>query len=94
MYTREEKAIELVSLPFSDQEDEFIEKFLTEGKGRAFRNAEDTVMMRRIAMGRLTDVVKDQNTRGRRANGVNWDSLKDGVEKGLGPRVHEDRFVF
>ena len=51
-------------------------------------------MMRRIAMGRLTDVVKDQNTRGRRANGVNWDSLKDGVEKGLGPRVDEDRFVF
>jgi hypothetical protein len=94
MYTREEKAIELVSLPFSDQEDEFIEKFLTEGKGRAFRNAEDTVMMRRIAMGRLADVVKDQNTRGRRANGVNWDSLKDGVERGLGPRVDEDRFVF
>ncbi|KAF3004970.1 hypothetical protein E8E13_008054 [Curvularia kusanoi] len=93
-YLREDKAMELVGLPFTDQEDEFIEKFLTEGKGRTFRNAEDTVMMRRIAMGRLTDVVKDQNTRGRRMNGVTWDSLKDGVEKGLGPRRDEDRFVF
>lgn len=94
VYTREDKAMELVSLPFSEQEEEFIEKFLTEGKGRTFHNAEDTVMMRRIATGRLSIVVEDQNTKGQRNNGVNWDSLKSGVEKGLGPRRNEDRFVF
>jgi hypothetical protein len=80
-------------LPFNEEEEGFIEKFLTEGKGRSFRNAEDTVMMRRIAMGKLTNVADDQNTRGRRIDGVNWDSLKDGVKKGLGPRSEEDGFL-
>lgn len=93
VYPREEKAMEFVSLPFNDEEEDFIEKFLTEGKGRTFRNAEDTVMMRRIAMGRLPDVAGDQNTRGRKVEGVNWDSLKDGVKRGLGPRRDEDGFV-
>lgn len=93
-YTREDKAMELVSLPFSDEEEEYIETFLTKGAGRAYRNAEDTVMMRRIAMGRLIDVAKDQDTRGRRVDGVNWDSLKDGINKGLGPRRNEDEFAF
>jgi hypothetical protein len=93
VYTREDKAMELVSLPFNEEEEDFIEKFLTEGKGRSFRNAEDTIMMRRIAMGKLTNVADDQNTRGRRIDGVNWDSLKDGVKKGLGPRSEEDGFL-
>lgn len=86
--------MELVSLPFSDVEEKFIEEFLSTGKGRSYRNAEDTVMMRRIATGRLSDVVKDQDTRGRRADGVNWDSLKNGIDKGLGPRRDEDGFAF
>ncbi|KAJ4404040.1 hypothetical protein N0V91_006150 [Didymella pomorum] len=94
VYTREDKAMELVSLPFSDVEEKFIEEFLSTGKGRSYRNAEDTVMMRRIATGRLSDVVKDQDTRGRRADGVNWDSLKNGIDKGLGPRRDEDGFAF
>lgn len=93
-YTREDKAMELVSLPFSDEEETFIEDFLIKGRGRTFRNAEDTVMMRRIAMGRLSDVAADQSTRGQRVGGVDWDSLKGGVKKGLGPRRDEDGFVF
>jgi hypothetical protein len=93
LYSREEKAMELVSLPFSEDEEEFIEKFLLEGKGRSFRNAEDTVMMRKIAMGRLTDVAEEQGTRGRRLDGVNWDSLKEGVKRGLGPRRDEAEFA-
>jgi hypothetical protein len=89
-YTREDKAMEFVSLPFRDDEEEFIEKFLTEGKGRSFRGAEDTVMMRRIAMGRLADVAGETGTRGRKLDGVNWEMLKDGVTRGLGPRQGED----
>jgi hypothetical protein len=89
-YTREDKAMEFVSLPFSDDEEEFVEKFLTEGKGRSFRGAEDTVMMRRIAMGRLGDVAGETGTRGRKLDGVNWEMLKDGVARGLGPRQGED----
>ncbi|KAF3047526.1 hypothetical protein E8E12_009923 [Didymella heteroderae] len=94
VYAREDKAMELVSLPFSEEEEKFIEEFLTKGKGRTYRNAEDTVMMRRIAMGKLSNVAKDQDTRGRRIDGVDWDSLKDGIDRGLGPRRDEDGYAF
>lgn len=93
LYTWEDKAMELVSLPFSEEEEQHIEKYLTEGKGRTFQGAEDTVMIRRIAMGRLTDVAADNATKGRRVDGVNWEVLKDGVKRGLGPRKNEDGFV-
>tara|TARA_R110002003_G_scaffold198_5_gene15453 strand:- start:745 stop:1515 length:771 start_codon:yes stop_codon:yes gene_type:complete len=93
VYTREEKAMEFVSLPFSDEEEEFVEKFLTEGKGRTYLGAQDTVLMRRIAVGRLTDVASEAATRGRKLDGVNWEMLKDGVKKGLGPRKDEAGFT-
>jgi hypothetical protein len=80
-------------LPFSDEEEEFVEKFLTEGKGRTYQGAQDTVLMRRIAMGRLTDVASEAATRGRKLDGVNWEMLKDGVKKGLGPRKDEASFT-
>ncbi|CAO2656108.1 Nn.00g049110.m01.CDS01 [Neocucurbitaria sp. VM-36] len=92
-YTRVDKAVELVSLPFTESEEDFIEKFLTEGRGRMFQGAQDTVMMRRIAMGRLADVAGETGIRGRRADGVTWEVLKDGVKKGLGPRKDEGGFV-
>jgi hypothetical protein len=93
LYTREEKAVEFVSLPFSEEEEEFVEKFLTEGRGRTYQGAQDTVLMRRIAMGRLVDVASETGTRGRKHDGVNWEMLKDGVKRGLGPRKHEENFV-
>lgn len=92
-YSRKDKAVELVSLPFTKDEGEFIEKFLTEGKGRVFQGAQDTVMMRRIATGRLTAVAGETGARGRRVDGVTWEILKDGVKKGLGPRKDGDGFV-
>ena len=92
-YNREEKAVEFVSLPFSDEEESFVEKFLTEGKGRSYQGAQDTVLMRRIAMGRLADVAGETATRGRKHDGVNWDMLKDGVKRGLGPRKDEEGFT-
>ncbi|EMD68762.1 hypothetical protein COCSADRAFT_109659 [Bipolaris sorokiniana ND90Pr] len=93
VYTRDAKAYELVSLPFSEEEEEFIERFLTEGRGRTFPNAQDLVMMRRISTGKLADVASDVATRGRRLDGVNWDLLKDGVKRGLGPRKDEKDFI-
>lgn len=92
-YTRDAKAIEFVSLPFTQEEDEYIERFLTEGKGRIFLGAHDTVLMRRIAMGRLADVAAEQDTRSRKHDGLTWELLKDGVRKGLGPRKFEERFM-
>jgi hypothetical protein len=93
-YTREEKALEFVSLPFSEDEEAFVETFLTEGKGRNYQGANDTLMMRRIAMGRLADVAKETGNRGRRHDGVTWEVLKDGVKRGLGPRKDEEALKF
>lgn len=93
-YPRQDKALEFVSLPFISEEEEFIEKFLTEGKGRTFRGAQDTVLMRQVATGRLTDVANETGTKGgKRLDGVNWDMLKDGVGQGLGPRKDEQGFA-
>jgi hypothetical protein len=93
LYSREEKAVELVSLPFSEEEEEFVEKFLTEGRGRTYRGAQDTILMRRLAMGRLADVASDTGTRGRTHDGVTWATLKDSVKKGLGPRTDDEGFT-
>jgi hypothetical protein len=92
-YLRSDKAVEFVSLPFTEDEEAFVEKFLTEGKGRTFQGAGDTLLMRRIAMGRLADVASEKGTRGRRMEGVTWEVLKDGVKAGLGPRREEEGFV-
>lgn len=91
-YPRSQKAVELVSLPFTEDEEEYIERFLTEGKGRTYQGAQDTVIMRRIATGRLTRGLGETHLRGRRLMGLNWEMLKDGVKKGLGPRNDDDAF--
>jgi hypothetical protein len=92
-YPRSDKAVEFVSLPFTEDEEAFVEKFLTEGRGRSFQGAGDTVLMRRIAMGRLSGVASENATRGRRLDGLSWEVLKDGVKAGLGPRKDEEGFV-
>ncbi|OAK95118.1 hypothetical protein IQ06DRAFT_381614 [Phaeosphaeriaceae sp. SRC1lsM3a] len=93
LYTRPDKAVELVNLPFNEEEEKHVEKFLTEGKGRTYRGAQDTLLMRRIAMGRLADVAGEKGSRGRRHDGVTWEVLKDGVKQGLGPRGDEKAFL-
>ncbi|KAF2241968.1 hypothetical protein BU26DRAFT_162416 [Trematosphaeria pertusa] len=93
LYPAEDRVMELVGLPFSEEEDEWIEKFLTEGKGRTFRQAEDTVVMRRIATGRVRDVAREKGHKGRKYEGVNWEILRDGMAKGLGPRRDEEAFA-
>lgn len=89
-YSREEKAMEFVSLPLDDAEEKWVDAFLTEGKGRNFRGAADTVMVRRIATGRLQQAASDITTKGRKHGQVNWDLLKDGVKRGLGPRKDDE----
>lgn len=92
-YKRVDRALEFVGLSFTEREEEFIEKFLTEGQGRNYEGAKDTALMRKIATGKLVDVANDNGVRGRNYDGVNWGLLRDGVRKGLGPRVDEESFT-
>ncbi|KAF2675909.1 hypothetical protein K458DRAFT_447784 [Lentithecium fluviatile CBS 122367] len=86
LYPREDKAEELVSLPFTEEEEDWLEQFLSEGRGRALRGAEDTVNVRRIANGKFAEFVGANGSKGRRYGGVNWEGLRDGVRRGIGAR--------
>lgn len=50
-----ERASELVALPLDPLEERWFEEFLTEGEGKRLKAAKDTLMMRRIATGRITN---------------------------------------
>ena len=92
-YPQSDRAMELVALPFEEEEDKWLETYLTEGKGRLHAGAQDTVLMRKMATGKLADVGKEGGYRGRRHYGLSWEVLREGVKKGLGPRVREGEFV-
>lgn len=86
--TRSERGVELVNLPFNEEEERWFEEYLSSGKGRTLQGAKDTVMMRRIAIGKITEAFQDKagSNRGQ-LNGLNWDVLKGSLEKGAGPRL-------
>jgi hypothetical protein len=88
-YTREDKAMEFVSLPLTDDEEKTVELFLTEGKGRTLRGAWDTVEMRRIATGRLGEAANDTSAKGKKHDQLDWEVLRNGIKSGLGPRTDE-----
>ena len=90
---RAERGVELVDLPLNADEEEWFEEFLLEGKGRNLHGSRDTVMMRRIATGKLKEAVRDGGVKGRKFDDVNWEVVKDGIGRGLGPRKEEETFV-
>ncbi|KAF2737969.1 hypothetical protein EJ04DRAFT_550232 [Polyplosphaeria fusca] len=85
-YSSEKRAMEFVTLAMDEDEQKWVESFLTEGKGRNFRTAKDTVLLRKIATGRYDEAADENALKGRRHIQTNWEILKDGVTKGLGPR--------
>lgn len=83
-----DQSVELVNLPFTPEEEGWFEEYLLNGEGRTIRKAKDTLMMRRIGTGRFTESLalsKDINSRS--VGGMNWATLSDAVEDGLGPRL-------
>ncbi|KAI9723612.1 MAG: hypothetical protein M1812_000912 [Candelaria pacifica] len=86
--TRAKRGVQLTNLPFNKEEEHCFEEYLLRGRGRTHNAAKDTVMMRRIATGRLQAALKDGGTlSGRKIDGLNWDSLRNGIQSGLGPRT-------
>ena len=56
--------------------------------------AKDTITMRRIAIGKITEAFHDDmgSNRGQ-VHGLNWDIIKDSLAKGAGPRLALDDLV-
>lgn len=94
--SREERAQrteELIDLPLTEEEEQWFEEFLLEGKGRSLHASRDTVMARRLATGKYPDAVDvGKQLSGRRFNDVTWDGVKDILSAGLGSRA--DAAVF
>lgn len=86
--TRSERGVELVNLPLNEEEERWFQEYLLSGKGRTLQGAKDTVTMRRIAVGKITEAFEDKagSNRGQ-LHGLNWDILKGSLEKGAGPRL-------
>ncbi|KAH0542089.1 hypothetical protein FGG08_003469 [Glutinoglossum americanum] len=84
---RANKAVELINLPLTEDENQWFEECLTETNDNTLRDAKDTLLMRRIGTGRFKEALqaKDGLDHGK-LDGINWESLRLGIEKGLGPR--------
>lgn len=81
------KGAALVNLPFTDEEERWFEVFLLEGSGKDLSAARDTVMMRRIATGRFTEVLHSGRTSKKTGDGLSWNAMQDGIQHGLGSRL-------
>ncbi|KAL2816802.1 nuclear pore complex assembly-domain-containing protein [Aspergillus cavernicola] len=78
---RSRRAMELIDLPFDDQEEEWFEDTLLRGNAKTLRGAKDTVMMRRLATGKLSELSTElESLGGKKIDGLNWDVLKQSME--------------
>jgi Nuclear pore complex assembly len=80
--TRGERAIELINLPFDEQEETWFEDYLLNGKVATLSGAKDTVLMRRLATGKTRDLPASVKTLGgRKIDGINWDDLRQTFDR-------------
>lgn len=82
-----DRGIELINLPFTKQEESWFEDYLLRGEGHVLKKAKDIVILRRIATGKFEESLDVKTTNVRTINGLNWNTLHNGVEYGLGPRL-------
>lgn len=74
---RAEAAVELIGLPFSAEEEQWFEECLFHGGAAKSPGAKDTLMMRRIATGKLQgDPSALARYKGNKVDGVNWDDIR------------------
>ncbi|KAI1407977.1 nuclear pore complex assembly-domain-containing protein [Hypoxylon sp. FL1857] len=72
-----DKALELTSLPFDAQEEQWFQECLDSGEGKRLPGANDTLLMRRIATGRV----------GHGGEPGNWAVILEGFKTGSGGRA-------
>ncbi|KAA8647212.1 hypothetical protein EYZ11_006841 [Aspergillus tanneri] len=74
---RSKRAMELIGLPLDDQEVEWFEDTLLHGSAKGLYGSKDTVMMRRLATGKLSELSPElESLGGKKIDGLNWDVLK------------------
>ena len=81
-----DRSVELVNLPFSDEEEAWFEEYLLQGDGRGLSKGKDTLMMRKIGTGKFTESLALKGANGRAIGGLDWRTLLESIRDGLGPR--------
>ncbi|TVY93525.1 Protein ELYS [Lachnellula willkommii] len=81
-----DRSVELVNLPFSDEEEAWFEEYLLQGDGRGLSKGKDTLMMRKIGTGKFTESLALKGANGRSIGGLDWRTLSESIRDGLGPR--------
>lgn len=70
------RASELAFLPFDATEDGWFEEYLTNGDGKNYKRAKDTLLIRKIACNRYSDVSKQRV-------GSQWAGVLEGIKGGI-----------
>ncbi|KUJ14641.1 uncharacterized protein LY89DRAFT_783738 [Mollisia scopiformis] len=83
-----QRSIELVNLPFTKEEEDWFEDYILRGDGRALKKGKDTLMMRKIGTGDFAESLSLKGTHSRSIGGLDWTTLSNAVEDGLGPRLN------
>jgi len=82
-----DRSVELVNLPFDLEEERWFEEYLLKGDGRLIKNANDTLIMRRVGTGNFKEALDLHHKGGRSIGGLDWQKLSEAVKHGLGPRA-------
>jgi hypothetical protein len=84
---RAKRGLELVDLPFDQQEETWFEERLTKRQGKVLNTGGDALLARWMARGNWNAVLEKGKTLDaswEQKDGVNWESLVEGVSRGVG----------
>lgn len=82
-----DRSVELINLPFAEEEESWFEEYIQHGEGRSIRKAKDTLIMRRIGTGKFAESLSVKQMNGRSMGGLDWHTITKAVHDGLGPQV-------
>lgn len=81
---RAQRVLAVISMPFSSEEETWFEDFLLHGAGSKYPGAKDSVMIRRIALGKSTEGIGTlDRLRGSKIGGLNWDDVRKSMHKAM-----------
>ena len=74
---RAQRALQLIGLPFTEEEETWFEESLLHGRAAKSLGAKDSVLMRRLATGNLhTGSSTVDRLKGSKIDGVNWEDIR------------------
>lgn len=74
------RGVELISLPFNKEEESWFTEFLEDGKRKKLAGANDTLIMRAIAIGGSESISHDWGKENsQKIDGIDWHTLRGGI---------------